>query len=63
MDRIIRTPHSVIIDVGNAEGYYSVGLAKCIRDGTVYSYDVDPWARRQQRRLARLNDGNKVKIS
>jgi hypothetical protein len=53
--RIVRTGYTIIIDVGSAEGYYSVGLAKQLTNAKFYSYDVDPWARKQQERLARLN--------
>jgi hypothetical protein len=62
LDQILRTSYSVIIDVGSAEGYYSVGLARKFPAAQVYSYDVDPWARRQQRRLASLNGVSNVQI-
>jgi hypothetical protein len=44
-----------IIDIGAAEGYYAVGFAKSLSSSTVYTYDLDFRARRQQRRLAELN--------
>ena len=62
INQIVQTPYSIIIDVGSAEGYYSIGLAKQLPDATVYSYDVDPWARQQQKRLAHLNDVANVQI-
>nr|MEA2798486.1 hypothetical protein [Phenylobacterium sp.] len=34
-----------IVDVGCAEGYYAVGLARMMPDVTVYAYDIDPKAR------------------
>ena len=48
--------YSTIIDVGSAEGYYAVGLAIKLNAAKLYSYDTDPWARAQQRRLALLNE-------
>ncbi|MEK6262262.1 MAG: class I SAM-dependent methyltransferase [Planctomycetota bacterium] len=37
--------YSEIIDVGCAEGYYAVGLARRIPQATVYAYDTDEGAR------------------
>jgi len=62
MQRILQTKYLNIIDVGSAEGYYAVGLAIKFPMARVYSYDVDPWARSQQRRLARLNHANNIEI-
>jgi hypothetical protein len=60
--QIICTPYSTIIDVGSAEGYYGVGLAKKHPDAILYSYDIDVWARKQQRKLAHLNDVTNIQI-
>jgi hypothetical protein len=62
VERILQTNYSNIIDVGSAEGYYAVGLAARFPMARVYSYDTDPWARGQQRRLARLNGVNNLEI-
>src|SRR5262249_13702132 len=62
VERILQTNYSNIIDVGSAEGYYAVGLAVRFPLAQVYSYDIDPWARSQQRRLARLNGVNNLEI-
>lgn len=59
---LIKRYHS-IIDIGSAEGYYTVGLASKKPDASVYSYEVDPWSRRQQKRLAALNGVTNLKIS
>ena len=61
-ERILNTPYRMIIDVGSAEGYYSVGLATKIPDAKILSFDVDPWARRQQARLAQLNHVENITI-
>jgi hypothetical protein len=62
MRRILQTNYSNIIDVGSAEGYYAVGLATKFPLARVYSYDTDPWARSQQRRLADLNGAKNLEI-
>lgn len=38
-------------------------LLKSIPDAIVYSYDIDVWARKQQRKLAHLNDVTNIEIS
>jgi hypothetical protein len=43
-----------IIDIGCAEGYYAVGLARSTK-ATVYAFDCDPRERLYCRELARLN--------
>lgn len=54
--------YSVIVDVGAAEGYYAVGLARSLPNTTVVSYDIDPFARKLQNDLARLNGVNNLHI-
>jgi hypothetical protein len=44
-----------IINVGSAEGYYSVGFAWRSHDSRVFAFDINPFARRAVRRLAVLN--------
>ena len=61
--RIIKTEYNTIINVGSAEGYYSIGLAKKIPHARVLSYEVDPWSRGQQRRLAALNHVTNLRIA
>jgi hypothetical protein len=60
--KILKMNYSTIIDVGSAEGYYAIGLARCFPNAIVYSYDTDPWARWQQRRLASMNGVRNVSI-
>lgn len=60
--KIIETDYETIIDVGSAEGYYSVGLALKLPRSSVFSFEIDPWARRQQRRLAALNQVTNLRI-
>jgi hypothetical protein len=44
-----------IVDVGCAEGYYAVGLARMIPGVQVHAFDIDPRARRDCAALAALN--------
>ncbi|MFH5805807.1 hypothetical protein ACG2DA_17275, partial [Alienimonas sp. DA493] len=55
VDEILRTESRTVVDVGAAEGYYAVGIAWKRPDVTVHAFDIDPLARDQQKRLARLN--------
>jgi hypothetical protein len=44
-----------VIDVGCAEGYYAIGLARLMPEVTVYAYDIDPIAREACAALADKN--------
>jgi len=59
---IDRPRHPVILDIGAAEGYYSVGLALRCPKARVISYDIDFRARRQQRRIAALNGVSNLEV-
>jgi hypothetical protein len=52
---IVRYGYDRIVNIGCAEGYYAVGLAMLNHRCEVSAFDSDPFARRQARRLARLN--------
>jgi hypothetical protein len=45
----------LVIDVGCAEGYYAVGLARLMPDVVVHAYDIDEAARRACMALAARN--------
>lgn len=45
-----------VIDVGCAEGYYAVGLARLLPNATVYAHDIDPKARETCAALAARNE-------
>jgi hypothetical protein len=52
-----------VIDVGCAEGYYAVGLARMMPGVTVHAHDIDETARRLCADLARRNGvSDRVKI-
>lgn len=59
LDAVHRTP-SVVVDVGAADGYYAVGLARLLPDCVVYAFDLDPLAQQATRRTARMNDVTNV---
>lgn len=63
IDAIIREPYARIIDIGSAEGYYAVGLARAT--GTpVYAYETEYRERAYCREMARANGvSQKVIIS
>jgi hypothetical protein len=44
-----------VIDVGCAEGYYAVGLARLMPGATIYAHDIDPKAQAACRLLAQKN--------
>lgn len=48
-----RYPH--IVDVGCAEGYYAVGLARALPASAIWAFDSDPTARERCRELAEIN--------
>ena len=45
-----------VIDVGCAEGYYAVGLARMMPNATIHAYDIDERARRACAELAAKNN-------
>jgi hypothetical protein len=55
VSRCCQTGYENIINVGSAEGYYSVGFAWRSPTSRVLAFDINPFARREVRRLAALN--------
>ncbi|WP_138087684.1 hypothetical protein [Phragmitibacter flavus] len=54
-EEIFADPPDLVIDVGSAEGYYSVLLGSKLTKSVIYSFDIDPLATRAQRRLVDLH--------
>jgi len=52
---IIGRKYTTIVDIGAAEGYYAIGLAKACPNTRVITYDIDWLARYRQKQLAALN--------
>jgi len=55
LERLLRSPYRQVVDVGCAEGFYAVGLARRLPGATVHAFDTDGWARRTVRAMAELN--------
>ncbi len=56
LERLTKEPCDVAIDVGSAEGFYAVGLAKKFGVSKVYCFDIDKLSKRLLARIARLNE-------
>jgi hypothetical protein len=48
--------HATVVNVGSAEGYYTIGFARLIPDATVWAFDCDSKAGAVCRLAARGND-------
>jgi hypothetical protein len=55
LEYAISHPFQVIVDIGAAEGYYCVGLARRMPQTRVVAYEMDEAGRQQLKELARLN--------
>ncbi len=62
VDRIVSFAPAGIVDIGSAEGYYSLGLARLLPTTPVYSYETNPLSIWQQNRLKRLNSTDNLHI-
>ncbi len=56
VERCCTTPYVTVINIGCAEGYYTVGLARRLPEAKLYAFDLNPTAAAQCRRLTTLND-------
>ncbi|HEY9219717.1 MAG TPA: hypothetical protein VIO94_16840 [Phenylobacterium sp.] len=55
LQRLAQAGLDCVIDIGCAEGYYAVGLARLMPQVTVYAHDIDPSARQECTLLAAKN--------
>jgi glycosyltransferase involved in cell wall biosynthesis len=55
LQRMLSKPFGAIVNVGCAEGYYAVGLARLKHDVRVYAFDTDAHAQQRCRSAAQLN--------
>lgn len=56
IERVLADPtYRRFVDIGSAEGYYSVGLAYATSGRSVYAYEVEPFELRYTRLMAREN--------
>lgn len=56
VSRFVTRSYSRIIDIGAAEGYYAVGLARLLQGVPVFAFDADVEAQKTCRELAALNN-------
>lgn len=56
LEEAIRSHPSIVVDVGCAEGYYAVGMARRLPHATVHAFDTDVVAQSRCERMAREND-------
>jgi hypothetical protein len=55
LERLLGGQYPQIVDVGAKFGYYAVGLGRRAPAATSVTFDIDPWARRATREVARAN--------
>lgn len=55
VEELVAKTYDSVVDVGCAEGYYAVGLARRIAGARVYAFDIDVSAQDLCRELATLN--------
>jgi hypothetical protein len=55
VETAIKNNYNIIINIGAAEGYYSVGLAYMCPDSKVFAFDINPVSRSRQKQLAEIN--------
>lgn len=55
IERIVGHPYACVIDIGCAEGYYAVGLARAMPQAVVRAHDTDARARAACQALAAAN--------
>jgi Met-10+ like-protein len=56
IEEIVTKGYPVVVDVGSAEGYYAVGLARRMRSARILARDANPKAQELCRALAAAND-------
>lgn len=55
LDGMLSTGYTTIVDIGCAEGYYAIGLARRLPRAEVYAFDTDAKARQMCLEMAKLN--------
>ncbi|UUX49061.1 50S ribosomal protein L11 methyltransferase [Nisaea acidiphila] len=56
IEHVVARGYGTVVNIGSAEGYYAVGLARLMPAARILAYDLDPNARRLTAELAALND-------
>ncbi len=55
LEEAIKAGPEQVIDIGSAEGYYAVGMARRLPDATIVAFDADGWARERTAEMAEIN--------
>ena len=55
IEAIVKRAYPLVIDVGAAEGYYAVGLARRMPEARILARDANPFAQNLCRKLAEMN--------
>jgi hypothetical protein len=55
LETVLQRNYPLVVDIGCAEGYYAVGLARRLPSSIIYAFDIDSEARRLCRRMAEAN--------
>jgi precorrin-6B methylase 2 len=63
INELVKIPFNNIIDVGCAEGYYAVGLAKLIPQSTVHAYDINEKDLEFCKKMADLNNVSNITLN
>lgn len=64
IERICTRGYETVVNIGCAEGYYAVGLARRLPNAEIFAFDIDARARQLCGALAALNDvADRVEIS
>ncbi len=56
IEQLCEEPYERVIDIGCAEGYYVIGMARRLEAASVIGFDLDPLSRQLCAEMARLND-------
>ena len=57
---VFQKNYEQILDVGCAEGYFAVGLARHFPSVPIHAFDIDSWARKVTQRMAAANNAENV---
>ena len=47
--------YDIVVDIGCAEGYYAIGLARLLPEAKIFAYDIEPASRKSCEQLAHVN--------
>lgn len=63
VERACATPYTTVLNVGSADGYYTVGFAMKVPSAKVIAWEMDDWWRDITRKVATLNGvANRIEL-